>query len=104
MCLGFSADWRQKYLIKNTSELQDLGNTAKPLVEHAIPFRRTIIRLVKAVIFLGIPYLFERAAQDAKLMDEEGQTSMNSLQHNDTPLGRLEGIIVSSNTLLLQRY
>lgn len=60
----YSAEWRQRYITKSLPTILNNNTVAEAnqneTVEHAVPFKSTFQAIIKSVVCLGIPYLFER--------------------------------------------
>ena len=74
-------------------------------VEHAIPFHRTSLHFVKAVLCLGIPYMFESQDRDRRMSnritDEEEQVGRTPQKPDDILLGSGHPLVVSVILLIL---
>ncbi|GJJ06888.1 hypothetical protein Clacol_001084 [Clathrus columnatus] len=67
-------EWRQKYITKSLPTVSNNGNgrRASSEVEHAaFPFKATFQGIIKSVVCLGIPYLFERTISTSNTNDDE---------------------------------
>lgn len=94
------AEWRQKYVAKPPPEkLTSMSGHPAGTVEHAIPFQRTFLHFVKAVLCLGIPYMFEPHEREGRMSthiaDEEGQVGMRPHRLDDILSGNSQPLVVS---------
>jgi hypothetical protein len=101
-----TAEWRQKYVAKSPPDkLTSLSGRPVEAVEHAIPFQRTILHFVKAVVCLGIPYLFESPGNEGwnsnRITDEEEQAGMETQRLGDFALGSGQPLVVSIGLFLM---
>ncbi|KAF8528644.1 hypothetical protein JB92DRAFT_2863754 [Gautieria morchelliformis] len=93
-------EWRQKYVAKSPPEkLTSLSGRPMEAVEHAIPFQRTILHFVKAVVCLGVPYLFESPGREGwnsnRLTDEEEQAGMGAQRPGDIVMGSGQPLVAA---------
>ncbi|KIJ57276.1 hypothetical protein M422DRAFT_40759 [Sphaerobolus stellatus SS14] len=97
-------EWRQKYLPKpNTNFEQSEKRTEN--TKKALPFRRTIMRFIKIIVLLGIPYLFERGFQQQRTSIDEEQVELNSSRAETQPLGHndalIAGLLLTADVMML---
>ncbi|KAF8589626.1 hypothetical protein K439DRAFT_324748 [Ramaria rubella] len=95
-------EWRQKYVTKSAPDKRGNTLSGRPMeVEHAVPFRQTFHRFIKAVLCLGIPYLFEAQDSDRggwisdRPTDEEEQGPPNSPRPGDALLGNGQPLVAA---------
>jgi len=94
-------EWRQKYVARSTQEKSStpLGSHEAGKVEHAIPYRRTLVRFAKGIVCLGIPYLVEprdaEAYSSTRPTDEEDQGGPEQPRSDDAGLGNSQPLVAA---------
>lgn len=102
--MEIAAEWRQKYVAKVPEKLTSLSGRPLDKVEYAIPFQRTFLRFLKAVVCLGIPYLLETQHREgwtpSYSTDEEEQAGTRLQRPDDIISGNGQPLIVSIATVV----